>query len=139
LENRRYTRPKDRRSFVTDTIEDFERSREHANELILATGDKVLTRFFNLDRNAYKPGALDAKTKEMLGLVASLVLRCDDCVTYHLDRLIEEDVTMAELVEAVGVGLVVGGSIAIPHVRRIFELLEEYVAAGKLDMTMGNG
>lgn len=124
---------------MTDRLEDFKRRREHANELILATGDKVLTRFFNLDRNAYQEGALDAKTKEMLGLVASLVLRCDDCVTYHTDRLLEEGVTMAELVEAVGVGLVVGGSITIPHIRRLFERLEEYEKAAKFDMTMGGG
>jgi len=124
---------------MTNTLEEFKRGRERANELILATGDKVLTRFFNLDRNAYRPGALDAKTKEMLGLVASLVLRCDDCVAYHLDRLIEEDVTMGELVEAVDVGLVVGGSITIPHIRRLVERLEEYETAGKFDMGMEGG
>lgn len=124
---------------MTDSLEEFKRRREHANELILATGDKVLTRFFNLDWNAYKQGALEAKTKELLGLVASLVLRCDDCVTYHLDRLIDEDITMAELAEAVSVGLVVGGSITIPHIRRLFERLEEYAAAGKFDMSMGDG
>lgn len=124
---------------MTDTIENFKRRRDHANELILGTGDRVLTRFFNLDRNAYRQGALDAKTKEMLGLVASLVLRCDDCVAYHLDRLVEAGITMAELVEAVGVGLVVGGSITIPHIRRAFERLEEYEKAGKFDLTMEGG
>jgi ribonuclease HI len=124
---------------MTDKLEEFKRRRDHANELILATGDKVLTRFFNLDRNAYQSGALDAKTKEILGLVASLVLRCDDCVIYHTDRLIEEGVAMTELVEAVGVGLVVGGSITIPNIRRLFEQLEEYEKVGKFDMSMGDG
>lgn len=124
---------------MPDNLEDFKRRRGHANELILATGDKILTRFFNVDWNAYQPGALDAKTKEMLGLVASLVLRCDDCVTYHLDRLVEAGITMAELVEAVGVGLVVGGSITIPHVRRLFERLEEYERAGEFDLKMEGG
>jgi ribonuclease HI len=124
---------------MTDSLEDFKRRRDHANELILATGDRVLTRYFNLDWSVYRPGALDAKTKEMLGLVASLVLRCDDCVTYHLDRLVEGGITVAELVETVGVGLVVGGSITIPHIRRLFELLEEYEKAGKFDLTMEGG
>ncbi|UCE27581.1 MAG: carboxymuconolactone decarboxylase family protein [Candidatus Coatesbacteria bacterium] len=118
------------------SLDEFKRRRDYANELILSTGDKVLNRFFNLDQNTYRPGALDAKTKELLGLVASLVLRCDDCVTYHTDRLMEEGVTMAELIEAVGVGLVVGGSITIPHIRRLFERLEEYEKAGKFDMTV---
>ncbi|MCP4229860.1 MAG: carboxymuconolactone decarboxylase family protein [bacterium] len=119
-------------------IEEFHKRRERGNEAILATKDKVLTRFFNLDWNAYRDGALDARTKEMLGLVASLVLRCDDCITYHLDKLIEAGVTMPELVEAIDVGLVVGGSITIPHIRRIFERLEEYQEAGKFDMYMGD-
>ncbi len=117
-------------------IDEFHKRRERGNEAILATRDKVLTRFFNLDWNAYREGALDARTKEMLGLVASLALRCDDCITYHLDKLIEEGITMAELVEVIDVGLVVGGSITIPHIRRIFERLEEYQEMGKFDMDM---
>ena len=115
-------------------IEEFHKRRKRGNEAILATKDKVLTRFFNLDWSTYRAGALDAKTKEMLGLVASLALRCDDCITYHLDNLVEAGITMPELVEAIDVGLVAGGSITIPHVRRIFERLEEYQEAGKFDM-----
>ena len=80
-------------------------------------GNLVVNRFFNLDGRAYEAGALDVKTKELLGLVASLVLRCDDCITYHTIRCREEGVTRAEFFDTLGVGLVVGGSITIPHLR----------------------
>jgi AhpD family alkylhydroperoxidase len=95
------------------------------NELILGQNNLVLSRFFNLDHRAYEPGALGTKTKEMLGLVSSLVLRCDDCVTYHLIRCHEEGVTREELLEVFAIGLVVGGSIVIPHLRRAMARLEE--------------
>ena len=85
---------------------------------ILAENNLVINRFFALDGRTYEAGALDAKTKELLGLVASLVLRCDDCITYHAVRCREEGVTRAEFFETLSVGLVVGGSIVIPHLRR---------------------
>jgi AhpD family alkylhydroperoxidase len=88
------------------------------NELILRAGNLTINRFFALDRQAYEAGALGRKTKEMLGLVASLVLRCDDCVTYHAIRCHEEGVSREEFLEVFSVGLVVGGSIVIPHLRR---------------------
>lgn len=88
------------------------------NTTILAENNLVVNRFFALDGRAYEGGALDVKTKELLGLVASLVLRCDDCVTYHVVRCAEEKVTRAELFETLSIGLIVGGSITIPHLRR---------------------
>ena len=88
------------------------------NAEILGENNLVVNRFFALDGRAYEAGALDVKTKELLGLVASLVLRCDDCVTYHVVRCQEEGVTRAEAFEALSIGLIVGGSIVIPHMRR---------------------
>ncbi len=96
----------------------FHDFRERMNQEILAEGNLVINRFFNLDSRAYETGALDARTKELMGLVASLVLRCDDCITYHLDRCAAEGVTRSALFEALSIGLVVGGSITIPHLRR---------------------
>jgi AhpD family alkylhydroperoxidase len=100
------------------SLEEFRRFRERMNAEILAEGNLVVNRFFALDTRTYEAGVLDVKTKELLGLVASLVLRCDDCVTYHLVRCREEHVSRAELFETLSVGLVVGGSIVIPHLRR---------------------
>ena len=100
------------------TMEAFRREREALNELVLDRATLEIKRFFSLDSQTYREGALDSRTKEMLGLVASLVLRCDDCVLYHLDRCREEGVTGEELQEVLGIGLVVGGSITIPHLRR---------------------
>jgi AhpD family alkylhydroperoxidase len=99
-------------------LAEFRRFRERMNQEILGEGNLVINRFFNLDGRTYEAGALDVKTKELLGLVASLVLRCDDCVTYHLTRCREEGVSRPELFETLSVGLVVGGSIVIPHLRR---------------------
>ena len=95
------------------------------NEKILASGNLQIKRFFNLDSAAYEKGSLSTKTKELLGLVASVVLRCDDCITYHVIRCVEERVTDSEFYEALNVALVVGGSITIPHLRRAVERLEE--------------
>lgn len=95
------------------------------NEKILGAGHLGINRFFNLDTRAYEDAALPRKTKELLGLVASLVLRCDDCVTYHLGQCVEIGLTDAELHDAMNVGLVVGGSIVIPHLRRAFARIEE--------------
>ena len=111
--------------FMCDSLEEFKKYREKMNEKILASGNQQIQRFFNLDTRAYEPGALPSKTKELLGLVASVVLRCDDCVTYHMIRCVEEGVTSPEFYEALNVALVVGGSITIPHIRRAVERLEE--------------
>src|SRR3954463_11363939 len=100
------------------TLAEFRQFRERMNKEILDEGNLVVNRFFALDGRAYEAGALDVRTKELLGLVASLVLRCDDCVTYHLTRCAEEKVSRAELFETLSVGLIVGGSIVIPHLRR---------------------
>ena len=110
---------------MPDTIADFDAFRARMNELILGAGNLTINRFFALDQRAYEPGALGIRTKEMLGLVSSLVLRCDDCVTYHLLRCHEEGVTREEFLEVFSVGLVVGGSIVIPHLRRAMARLEE--------------
>lgn len=110
---------------MTGKLENFKRYREEMNEKILASGHLGIKRFFALDGQVYAPGALSARTKELLGLVASTVLRCDDCITYHLVRCAEEGVTDGELFEAFNVALVVGGSITIPHLRHAVEMLEE--------------
>jgi AhpD family alkylhydroperoxidase len=99
------------------------------NAAILEAGNLNINRFFALDTRTYESGALPVKTKELLGLVASMVLRCDDCITYHLIRCREEDVTDAELYDAFAVALVVGGSIVIPHLRRAVARLEELPAS----------
>jgi AhpD family alkylhydroperoxidase len=107
------------------SLEDFVQFRARLNVEILNEGNLVINRFFALDTRTYEAGALDVKTKELLGLVASLVLRCDDCVTYHLTRCAEERVTRPEIFECLSVGLVVGGSIVIPHLRRAVERWSE--------------
>ncbi len=99
-------------------IESFTAERERLNETVLSFAGTTVKRFFSLDTQAYRDGALPAKTKELIGLVASLVLRCDDCIRYHLLRCRAEQVTDTELDEALAVGLIVGGSITIPHIRR---------------------
>ena len=110
---------------MTSRLEEFRRFRERMNERILEAGNLEIKRFFALDTRSYEAGALDAKTKELLGLVASLVLRCDDCITYHVVRCREEGVSDAEFFEAFNVGLVVGGSIVIPHLRRAVDTLDQ--------------
>ena len=110
---------------MSGTLAEFDSFRARMNELILGGGNLTINRFFSLDRTAYEPGTLGTKTKEMLGLVSSLVLRCDDCVTYHVVRCYEEGVTREEFLEIFSVGLVVGGSIVIPHLRRAMGRLEE--------------
>jgi AhpD family alkylhydroperoxidase len=106
-------------------LEEFRKYREKMNESILDSNHLGIKRFFNLDTQAYQPGALDPKTKEMLGLVASMVLRCDDCISYHIIRCAEEKVNREEMTEVFNVALIVGGSIVIPHLRRAFETMEE--------------
>jgi len=97
--------------------ENFEKKKERLNELVMDQGNLQMKRFFNLDTQVYESGALSKKNKELLGLVASLVLKCDDCIEYHLNRCREEGVTDEEMMEALSIGLVVGGSITIPHLR----------------------
>jgi AhpD family alkylhydroperoxidase len=100
------------------TFAEFRAFRERMNKEILDEGNLVVNRFFALDGRAYQTGELDVKTKELLGLVASMVLRCDDCVTYHLIRCREEGVTRGQIFETFSIALIVGGSIVIPHLRR---------------------
>lgn len=108
-----------------DTLEEFQRFRTEMNRQIEGSGHLGMKRFFALDHQAYEPGPLGTKTKELLGLVASTVLRCDDCVTYHLVRCAEEGWKRGEVIDALNVALVVGGSITIPHVRRAFARMQE--------------
>lgn len=102
-------------------IEEFNKYRKEMNDRILAQDNKVLKRFFSLDNQTYQDGALSEKTKEMLGLVASMVLRCDDCIKYHLGTAYELGVTTDEVYEIFSVANLVGGSICIPHTRRAVE------------------
>lgn len=110
---------------MSDSLDEFREFRERMDEEIRDAGDLTVNRFYALDDRAYRDGALDTKTKELLGLVASMVLRCDDCVTYHLIRCREEGFTEEELFEAFSVALVVGGSIVIPHLRRAVDTLDD--------------
>ncbi|MBN1351517.1 carboxymuconolactone decarboxylase family protein [candidate division KSB1 bacterium] len=106
-------------------FDDFSRFREEMNAKILEQGTLEIKRFFALDDRTYQPGALDRKTKELLGLVASLVLRCDDCVTYHIIHARKAGASRDELFETFSVALIVGGSIVIPHLRRAVAFLQE--------------
>ncbi|MBD3380708.1 MAG: carboxymuconolactone decarboxylase family protein [candidate division Zixibacteria bacterium] len=108
-----------------DRLERFKTERERLNKLILSTENTHIKRFFTLDNAVYSDGALSTRVKEMMGLVASAVLRCDDCISYHVDRCFEEGVTRAEFDELISIILVVGGSITIPHVRRAYDLWAE--------------
>jgi ribonuclease HI len=108
-----------------DELNKYNEFRAKMNKRILNSGNLELKRFIALDKNAYKDGALPASTKELLGLAASLVLRCDDCITYHLTRCVELGFSDEQLYEAFNVALVVGGSIVIPHLRKAFFTLEE--------------
>ena len=110
---------------MAERLEEFRTFRERMNARILEAGNLEIKRFFALDSRCYESGALDVRTKELLGLVASMVLRCDDCVTYHLVRCKEEGVTDEQFFEAFNVGLIVGGSIVIPHLRRAVDTLDE--------------
>ena len=108
-----------------DRVAEFTAFRQRMNERILAHDNQVVRRFFALDTQTYKDGALGLKTKEMLGLVASLVLRCDDCISYHVAQCRDAGVTRDEFFEVFSVGLVVGGSIVIPHLRRAVDFLDQ--------------
>ncbi|MCF8293398.1 MAG: carboxymuconolactone decarboxylase family protein [Chitinophagaceae bacterium] len=112
---------------MSELVNEFNEYRTKMNEVILSKQNKVLGRLFNLDTNTYMEGALDVKTKEMLGLVASMVLRCDDCIKYHVGKCYELKVTTDELYEIFSVANIVGGTIVIPHTRRAAEYWEELI------------
>lgn len=105
-------------------VDDFNAYRSKMNEKILASDNKVFKRIYSVDTLAYQDGALSTKTKEMLGLVASMVLRCDDCVKYHLGKCFEQEVTNEEIFEVFSIANLVGGTIVIPHTRRAVEYWE---------------
>lgn len=115
---------------MSNPVEEFNSYRERMNEKLLEGNSKLIKRIFNLDTNAYAPGALDVKTKELLGLVASAVLRCDDCVRYHLQTLYQNGATREEVMETLGIATLVGGTIVIPHLRRAHEFWEALEAQG---------
>ena len=106
-------------------LKEFRQYREMMNQRILSAGNLGIKRFFALDSRAYEKGVLDVKTKEMMGLVASTVLRCSDCITYHVIRCVQEGVSDEELFEALNVALIVGGSITIPNIRRAVDTLDQ--------------
>jgi AhpD family alkylhydroperoxidase len=107
------------------TIEHFKHERLDGNEAVMRHANLQIKRFFSLDSQSYRKGALPVKTKELLGLVASFVLRCEDCIKYHLMRCHEEGVTDEELTEALNIGLVVGGTVTIPSLRRAYKAWDE--------------
>jgi AhpD family alkylhydroperoxidase len=106
---------------MTNKVDEFNAYRQQMNDKILGENNKVLKRIFNLDTNAFAEGAIDKKTKELLGLVASLVLRCDDCVKYHLESSYKEGVSRNQVMETLSIGTLIGGTIVIPHLRRAHE------------------
>jgi AhpD family alkylhydroperoxidase len=109
---------------MSNPVNEFNTYRSMMNEKLLANDNLVIKRFFNLDTQTYANGALDTKTKEMLGLVASMVLRCDDCIKYHLEKCHQQNISKAEVLDIFSVALIVGGSITIPHIRRAYEYWE---------------
>lgn len=106
---------------MPNIIDEFNDYRAKMNDKILADNNKIIKRIFNLDTNAFQAGALDVKTKELLGLVASTVLRCDDCIKYHLETSHKHGLKKEEVVEALGIATLIGGTIVIPHLRRAYE------------------
>ena len=109
---------------MIDQVDEFNAYRQKMNDKILGENNKVLKRIFNLDTNAFAEGSLDVKTKELLGLVASLVLRCDDCVKYHLESSHQSGVSKDQVMETLSIGTLIGGTIVIPHLRRAYEYWE---------------
>jgi len=112
----------------SDRVAAFTAYRKRMNERVLGEDNQVIRRFFALDTQTYRPGVLDGKTKELLGLVASMVLRCDDCISYHVAQCREAGASREELFETFSVALVVGGSIVIPHLRRAVDFLDQLEA-----------
>ncbi len=115
---------------MNEKLKEFNDYRSKMNELILGKQNKVINRLFNLDMNTYAEGALSTQVKEMLGLVASMVLRCDDCIKYHLAKCYEQQVTTEQMYEIFAVANIVGGTIVIPHTRRAAEFWEELQEKG---------
>ncbi len=116
---------------MSNKVKEFNAYRAKMNDKLLAENNKLIKRIFNLDTNAFMAGALDVKTKELLGLVASAVMRCDDCVKYHLESSKKEGATKEEVMETLGIATLIGGTIVIPHLRRAYEFweaLEEHEA-----------
>ncbi len=116
---------------MSDLVHEFNDYRARMNEVILSKDNLVIKRLWNLDTNTYAEGAIDVKTKEMLGLVASMVLRCDDCIKYHLGKCFDEGLTTEQVYEIFAVANIVGGTIVIPHTRRGAEYWEALVANKK--------
>jgi AhpD family alkylhydroperoxidase len=114
---------------MSNLVEDFNAYRSKMNEVILGKDNLVIKRLFNLDTQTYAEGALNVKTKEMLGLVASMVLRCDDCIKYHLQKCFEQGCSSEEIYEVFAIANIVGGTIVIPHTRRGAEFWEELIKA----------
>ena len=109
---------------MPNQLDEFNAYRTRMNEKLLGADNKLIKRIFNLDTNAYAAGALDVKTKELLGLVASAVLRCDDCVKYHLESAHKAGASKEEVMETLGIATLVGGTIVVPHLRRAYEFWE---------------
>jgi len=109
---------------MPNQLDEFNAYRTRMNEKLLGADNKLIKRIFNLDTNAYSAGALDVKTKELLGLVASTVLRCDDCVKYHLESAHKVGASKEEVMETLGIATLVGGTIVVPHLRRAYEFWE---------------
>ncbi len=110
---------------MSTLVNEFNAYRSKMNDAIMADNNKIIKRIFNLDTNAFAEGTLDKKTKELLGLVASTVLRCDDCVKYHLEASHKAGLSKEEVVEALSIATLVGGTIVIPHLRRAYEYWDE--------------
>ncbi len=116
---------------MANSVEEFNAYRSKMNEVILGKDNLVIKRLFNLDTQTYSEGALNVKTKEMLGLVASMVLRCDDCIKYHLEKCKQQGCTTEEIYEVFAIANIVGGTIVIPHTRRGAEFWEELMSLEK--------
>ncbi|WP_066219459.1 carboxymuconolactone decarboxylase family protein [Formosa haliotis] len=114
---------------MSDIVTEFNDYRAKMNDRILSDDNKIIKRIFNLDTNAFQEGALDVKTKELLGLVASTVLRCDDCIKYHLETAFKLGISRAQVVETLGIATLVGGTIVIPHLRRAYEFWDALEAS----------
>lgn len=113
------------KQIMPNKVEEFNTYRVKMNEKLLAENNKVIKRIFNLDTNAFSPGALDIKTKELLGLVASAVMRCDDCVKYHLESSMDSGASKEEVMETLSIATLIGGTIVIPHLRKAYEYWED--------------
>lgn len=123
---------------MNDTLKKFRKYRTEMNDRILNSDFRDFKKFFALDNKAYLNGALSAKTKELMGLVASMVLRCNDCILYHLERCVQEETTLQEFYETFNIALIVGGSIVIPHLRYAIEQLDDLLNEKKNEKETSN-